>query len=97
MKYFKDLSNRTWAFAVDGSQDALIAAAIANGMAPLSEAELLNHRHPPPDPAAQAATELRALESQITPLMLAEALITGDTAPLRTAYQKVKDAKGKIK
>jgi len=93
MKYFKDLAGKAWAFEDDGSQDQLIT----EGMAPMSEAEVLAHRFPPPDPAAEAAQELRALERQITPLMLAEALITGDAAQLRAAYQRVKDAKAKPK
>lgn len=97
MKYFKTIGGKVWAYEEDGSQDHLIATAPERGLAPMGEAEILNHRFPPPDPALLHIQELRTLEAQITPLMLAEALLSGDTAPLRAAVQKIKDAKGKIK
>lgn len=93
MKYFKDQAGKAWAFEPDGSQDHLITDA----MIPMSEAEVLSHRNPAPDPAALAAAELRAQEAKITTIMLAEAIVSGDTEPLRAALQKVKDLKGKAK
>jgi len=97
MKYFKNNGGKVWAYDDDGSQDHLIATTAERGLIPMSEAEILNHRFPPPDPNDQARQELRTLEAQLTPLMLAEAMLSGDVAGLRGHVQRIKDAKGKIK
>jgi hypothetical protein len=89
MKHYKTPDGEVWAFNADGSQDELIHP----DMVPVSEAELEVLRAP--KPGSNAKREARELESQLTLLMLAEAIVSGDTNPLKVLLSKIKAAKTK--
>jgi hypothetical protein len=62
-------------------------------MVAMTPAEVIDHRKPKPDPEGDKLREVRSLEAQITPLMLAEAVLGGNTAVLRSLVQRITDAK----
>lgn len=91
MKYYTKPDKSVWAFEPDGSQDDLITP----DMALMSEVETEAHRATKVDPEEAQRGELENLESQITPLMLAEAFLSGDTEALRGLVQRIKTVKSR--
>lgn len=89
MKHYKNPNGAVYAFELDGSQDHLIA----EDMVAMTPAEVADHRKPKPDPEGDKLREVRGLEAQITPLMLAEAVLGGNTAVLRSLVQRITAAK----
>ena len=89
MKHYTKPDKSVWAFEPDGSQDDLITP----DMAPMSAEEFEAHRAPARDPEGVQRDEVQNLEAQITPTMLAEALLSGDTEALRGLVQRIKTAK----
>lgn len=90
MKHYKGADGEVYAFAEDGSQDALIR----QGLQPLSAAEVQALRAPKGDHIAQK--ELADAKMEITPLLLAEAIVSGDIKPLEAILKKLKNAKAKL-
>ena len=89
MKHYKTPTGAVYAFEADGSQDELVAP----DMTAMTPEEVVEHRKPKPDPEGDRLREVRNLEAQITPLMLAEAVLGGNTAVLRSLVQRIADAK----
>lgn len=90
MKHYKTPTGEVWAFEADGSQDHLIKP----DMLRMTPAEVIEHLTP--KPADIAKQEAHAIESQLTTLMLAEAVISGDMKPLKALVDKIKAAKAKL-
>lgn len=69
MKFFKTPDGQVWAFEADGSQDALIEAAIAEGGIAMTDAEIAAHCNPP-ETRDQAVTRARySLRTLYAPML----------------------------
>lgn len=67
MKHFKDIDNKVWAFASDGSQDTFIL----DGLTPITNEEAAAITSPPlspPSPEQIATLRRAAYEAQTDPL-----------------------------
>jgi len=71
-------------------------AELHEGMTPLSEAEVWAHQNPPLSRHDQALAEIAALESQITPRRIRDALLGTGVDWLKNQETKIAAARGRL-
>lgn len=82
MKYFKNQSNKVFAYESDGSQDKYIK----EGLTPITEAEMVTLTTPPPPPPKTQFTSLEFLAKFTEAEVLGVVSATLQSAPLKLWY-----------
>lgn len=90
--YINPATGEVYAFAADGSQDEYRPP----GLEPISDEALAARRAAEADPAAPILQAIAALEAQMTPRRLREALLSGDLSFIESIEQQIADQRAQL-